>query len=139
MDRTVLVVDDNESIRRGLARLLRCGGFNPVVAGDGIEALAMIDQGPLDLVLLDVSMPGMDGMTVLETLRASERYAMLPVVMYSAVEDENVKRRAARLGADFLRKGAASWDELESHIRAKLAISSMQHDPGVWRVSHVKS
>jgi two-component system, chemotaxis family, chemotaxis protein CheY len=139
MEPTVLIVDDNESIRRGLARLLRCVGLNSVVASDGLEALNMIEQQRLDLVLLDISMPGMDGMTVLETLRASERYASLPVVMYSAVEDEALKRRAARLGADFFRKGTASWDELETHIRSRLAMAAVAHHHNGWHASHIKA
>jgi CheY-like chemotaxis protein len=117
---TVLVVDDNESIRRGLCLVLRGSGFRALVAEDGDEALAVSESVRPDAVLLDVSMPGMDGLTVLEHLRERPGWEELPVLMYSAVTDEHVRRRAERLGAGFVAKGTVAWPDLIARIRSQL-------------------
>ena len=118
---TVMVVDDNESIRRGLSLALRDNGFRAVTAGDGYEALDAGELAPPDLILLDVMMPDMDGLTVLEHVRERPGWESLPVLMYSAVEDTFVRRRAERLGAGFIAKGTVTWDELVGQIRGRLA------------------
>ena len=117
---TVLVVDDNESIRRGLSLVLRKSGFAAVLAEDGSEALEVADAIRPDVVLLDVSMPGMDGLTVLEHLRERPGWEALPVLMYSAVTDPLARSRAERLGAGFIAKGTVSWPELVARIRRQL-------------------
>lgn len=117
---TVLVVDDNESIRRGLSLVLRTSGYRALVAEDGDEALEVAAAAHPDAVLLDISMPGMDGLTVLEHLRERPGGADLPVLMYSAVSDERVRRRAERLGAGFVTKGTVTWPDLIARIRSQL-------------------
>lgn len=117
---TVLVVDDTDSIRRGLALLLGHHGFKAVLAEDGLEALELIHGDRPDLILLDLSMPGMDGLTVLETLRDQVGCGTIPVFIYSAVTDETLRRRAHRLGAEFVQKGSVGWDELIGKIEARL-------------------
>lgn len=118
---TVLIVDDNESIRRGLSLVLRNSGFTALVAEDGDEALEVSAAVRPDAVLLDVSTPGMDGLTVLEHLRERPGWEALPVLMYSAVTDEHVRRRAERLGAaGFIAKGTVTWPELVARIRGHL-------------------
>ena len=117
---TVMVVDDNESIRRGLALVLRDGGFRAVLVGDGYEALEASELAPPDLILLDMSMPGMDGLSLLEVVREQPGWESLPVLVYSAVEDPFVRRRAERLGAAFVPKGTVTWEELVGQIRTRL-------------------
>ena len=118
---TVMVVDDNESIRRGLALVLRDGGYRAILAADGCEALEASELAPPDLMLLDVSMPGMDGLSLLEVVREHPGWESLPVLVYSAVEDRHVRRHAERLGAEFVAKGTVTWDELVRQVRAHLA------------------
>jgi CheY-like chemotaxis protein len=117
---TILVVDDNDAIRRGLWRFLRHSGFNPLLAEDGREALEVAADARPDLVLLDVSMPDMDGFTVLEHLRERPGGAGLPVLMYSAVTGADARERAERLGAGFVAKGTTTWPELMDRIRSRL-------------------
>jgi CheY-like chemotaxis protein len=117
---TVLVVDDNESIRRGLSRALRHSGYHPVLAEDGCEALEVSAAARPDLVVLDVSMPDMDGFTVLEHLRERPGGAALPVLMYTAVTDADARLRAERLGAGFVAKGTTTWPELMDRVRSRL-------------------
>lgn len=95
----VLVVDDTDSAREIAERILRFHGVQAVGARSGEEALSLIDRVDPDLMLLDVSMPGMDGLTLLELLRQMPRWHALPVVMMTAICDEQSVGRAQRLGA----------------------------------------
>jgi two-component system chemotaxis response regulator CheY len=115
-----MVVDDNESIRRGLSLVLRDAGYRAILASDGCEALEASELAPPDLILLDMSMPGMDGLTLLESVRNQAGWESLPVLVYSAVEDDYVRRRAAQLGAGFVTKGTVTWDELVTQGRQQL-------------------
>ena len=106
----VLVIDDSESIRRGLSLLLRMQGLET-------EALDYLEASHPDLVLLDMSMPDVDGFTVLEQMRQWSHLDDVPVIVYSAAGDEPVRRRAKRLGAvEFIDKGTAPWELLASRI-----------------------
>lgn len=95
----VLVVDDTDSAREVAERILRFHGVQAIGARSGDEALAFMDRFDPDLVLLDISMPGMDGLSLLERLRQEPRWKTIPVVMMTAICDEESVRRARRLGA----------------------------------------
>src|SRR5437867_42571 len=77
---TVLVVDDEAGARRTLMRLLAREGYDTVGAGDGNEALRTVQAKPPDVILLDLMMPGMDGLELLEALHAHPQWKALPVV-----------------------------------------------------------
>jgi CheY-like chemotaxis protein len=95
----VLVVDDTDSAREVAERILRFNGVQAVGARSGDEALSILERVDPDLILLDVSMPGMDGLMLLERLRQIPRWHELPVVMMTAICDEESVGRAKRLGA----------------------------------------
>jgi sigma-B regulation protein RsbU (phosphoserine phosphatase) len=97
---SLLVVDDIEANRDLLARRLKKLGHRVSVAQDGEQALAMLGEQPFDLVLLDITMPGMDGYQVLETMKSDVRYSELPVVMVSAIDEAESISRCLDLGAD---------------------------------------
>jgi CheY-like chemotaxis protein len=96
---TVLVVDDTDTARDVVERILRFHGVNAFGARNGFEALSLLDQIHPDLVLLDVSMPEMDGLTVLERIRENPRWRGMPVVMMTAIDDAESVGKAFRLGA----------------------------------------
>src|SRR5690349_14283576 len=81
---SLLLVDDNELNRDVLSRRLRLKGYRVTVAGSGTEALGLAAASNFDLVLLDVEMPGMSGLEVLSTLRATRSQTDLPVIMVTA-------------------------------------------------------
>src|SRR2546423_12268913 len=83
----ILVVDDTEDARDVLARLLRLGGFCAVTAEDGIEALKRLELDHPDLVLLDLMMPRMNGVELLEMMRQDPRWKKGPVMLLTAVSD----------------------------------------------------
>ena len=106
MDPVVLVVDDNDDNRFTLSMHLEtCGYSNIVSAENGREALEKMRSGPVDLVLLDIMMPVLDGYGVLEEMRSDVALRDIPVVMISALEDINSVVRCIELGAtDYLTK-----------------------------------
>jgi two-component system, NtrC family, response regulator AtoC len=99
----ILVVDDEESVRHQIAALLKLKGFEVEAIGDGRAALALLEERPCDLVLCDVRMPGMDGLSVLDALGGTE--AEEAVIIMSAYGDLELAREAVRRGAaDYLNK-----------------------------------
>jgi two-component system chemotaxis response regulator CheY len=102
MDSDVLVVDDSAAIRKILTRVLRQTGMaiqTIYEAGDGQEALAMMAQHRVDLVLSDINMPKMDGLQLLAALKASPQWRTIPVVMITTEGGETKVAEAVRLGA----------------------------------------
>src|SRR5271163_3875019 len=106
MEPVVMIVDDNDDNRFTLSmRLESCGYSNLVTAEDGREALDKMRSQPVDLVLLDIMMPELDGYGVLAEMRADVTLRDIPVVMISALEDINSVVRCVELGAtDYLTK-----------------------------------
>ncbi len=105
-DASLLIVDDNADNRDVLARRLKRLGYADVTfAEDGIEAMAAIEAGSFDAVLLDVMMPRMNGIEVLEALRDQGRLEQMPVIMISASTELDTVVRCIELGAeDYLPK-----------------------------------
>ncbi len=103
---TVLIVDDESTSRLLLARIIsREFGCQVVEASNGKEAIDRLARQSFDFMLLDVMMPVMDGAQTLEAIRTHEALKDLPVVILSAVTDENIVRRILRLGvSDYLAK-----------------------------------
>src|SRR5688572_20152523 len=129
---SLLVVDDNEDNREILAaRLAQLGYTNVALATGGKEALERIDRSPVDLVLLDVMMPGVDGIMVLETLRAKQRLAQLPVIMVSAASEQESVVRCIELGAeDYLTK-PVNATMLKARVGATLEKKRLRDDARV--------
>jgi sigma-B regulation protein RsbU (phosphoserine phosphatase) len=96
----ILVVDDDEMNRDMLSRRLARSGYAVTLAKDGLEALQRIDEQPFDLVLLDVMMPGMDGLQVLEQVRRTKSRSELPIVMATAKDASDDLVHALKLGAN---------------------------------------
>lgn len=99
----ILVADDNPSSQQLMERFLRRQGHQVAFAGDGKEALAMLQKHEFDLVLLDIRMPKMDGFEVLEQLRRDEQLGHTPVIVISGMDSDANTIRCIELGAeDFL-------------------------------------
>jgi DNA-binding response OmpR family regulator len=95
---TVLVVEDDASIRRGLVDALQYAGYEVLQCGDGASAAQMAVESDLDLVLLDVMLPGRDGFSILDELRRAR--PTLPVIMVTARGAESDRVRGLTNGAD---------------------------------------
>ncbi len=126
MPPTVLIVDDEESIRSSVAGVLSDEGYAPTAAGGAEEALVRLEEKPPDLVLLDVAMPGKDGIALLERLRTS--WPELPVIMMSGHGTIETAVRATKLGAyDFLEK-PLSYDKLLLCVRHGLESARLSQE-----------
>ena len=122
----VLIVDDEPAKRNVFAELLAQKGFRVVEACDGSTALAAIDKNSIDLVLLDVAMPGMNGFEVLADIRQSLTEADLPVIMTTTLETSGDAVRAFELGAnDFVSK-TIDPDVALARIRIHLKLKQSQ-------------
>ena len=103
MPKQILVVDDEERIRQSLNGVLKDEGYEVMEGKDGAQALKQIEIDPPDLVLLDIWMPGMDGMETLE--RIKKQIPNLPVIMISGHANIELAVKATKLGAyDFIEK-----------------------------------
>ncbi|MFO1070034.1 MAG: response regulator [Geminicoccaceae bacterium] len=97
----ILIVDDSDTMRLKLGMAVRRLGYEVSAVPDGPAALAALDAGTYDTVLLDIMMPGMSGFDVLAAMKASPRLAHLPVVVISSLNDDLASvARAIELGAD---------------------------------------
>jgi CheY-like chemotaxis protein len=121
MDR-ILIVDDNDDTRMMLGKLLGAVGHETVFAANGWEALLTLDNMGVDLVLLDLMMPGMDGSTFLRILRESQRNKNLPVVIVTALDYGHAQEELQRLGVEsFLMKNEDLFNKLLLVVQAALA------------------
>jgi two-component system KDP operon response regulator KdpE len=113
----ILVVDDEEQILRALRRALAARGYEVVTAADGEEAIAEVEGAAPDLVVLDLNLPGIDGMEVCRRLRT---WTSIPILILSVREDEAGKVKALDLGADDYLTKPFGVEELLARVRALL-------------------
>lgn len=103
--RTLLIVDDDQFQRQMVGRVVESAGYRAIYAGNGSEALAMIRNAPPDLVLMDVLMPNMNGLEVVQRLKADPAMSKIPIVMVTGKSARNVVLESVKLGvADFVVK-----------------------------------
>lgn len=101
-----------------MARLLKLCGFEAQTAANGREALDKLHQWSADLVLLDLMMPIMDGFAFLEAIRNQPRWSQLPVIVFSAWDNETTRSRLARLNvASTYRKADTDFDTMVTQIK----------------------
>jgi CheY-like chemotaxis protein len=120
---TILVVDDTQLARDAIGKLLEYEGFETLRARNGREAWAMMYHQRPDLVLLDLMMPEMDGVTFLSLVRKDPRWRGLPVVVLTGADDrDHLITRAWDLGVnDLVPKATFGVDDLIARIRHHLA------------------
>jgi class 3 adenylate cyclase len=113
----VLVVDDDPDMAQFLALLLAQQGMHADIAVDGHVALAMIAAAPPDLVLLDVQMPGPNGFEICRLLKSNEATALLPVVLVTALDDQQSRVRGIEAGADDFLSKPVQREELLARVK----------------------
>src|SRR4051794_12188264 len=124
---TILLVDDEDSVQKLLTYPLERDGFRVVQARDGEEALRKFGDEPVDLVVLDLMLPKLDGLEVCKRLRAQ---SSVPIIMLTARDDELDKVLGLELGADDYITKPFSIREFRSRVRALLRrATGPRHDP----------
>ena len=123
----IMVIDDDPDTVKILAHHLRREGFNPIEAISGAEGLRLLAENRIDVVLLDLMMPDMDGFAVMRELKKDSVTAEIPVIMVTARDDLNARSEGMSLGvADFLAKPVFR-KQLANRIRAQLEIVATGH------------
>ncbi|HUN59343.1 MAG TPA: response regulator [Candidatus Binataceae bacterium] len=118
----IMVVDDDPDTVSILARHLQREGFVAVEAVSGAECLRLVREHPVDVILLDLMMPDMDGFEVCRALKDERRTAEIPVIMITARDDLDARAEGMRLGvSDFLAKPVFRR-QLANRIRAQLEV-----------------
>jgi|SRR5689334_2656705 len=125
----VLVADDDPVNRELIEEICRSEGFEVEGVDSGDRALATAQAGAFDLLLLDVTMPGMGGLEVCRTLKADPRTAPVPVMIISASTEDAVRDRATELGAAAFISKPFRIFELSQRMRAALRVASREGEP----------
>ena len=125
---TVLVADDDRAIRESLERALQLEGYTVRTVADGVQALAAVHSDPVDLLILDVMMPGVDGLGVARVLRAENDRT--PILMLTARVETPDRVAGLDAGADDYLAKPFELDELLARLRALLRRAApVQGDP----------
>lgn len=124
---TILVVDDDKEIRFSVARLLEFEGFRTVQAKDGMEALERLGEGGIDLVLLDIMMPRLDGIAALMKIREESH---IPVIILSAKTEDSDKVYGLAVGGDDYISKPYNPAELCARVKALLRRYRAWNDSG---------
>ena len=114
----ILVAEDDRDIAELISHYLKKSGWSPHVASAGDEALAYARRHPIDAIVLDLMLPGMNGLEVCRTLRSDRTTAAIPIIMLTARADEQDRIRGLELGADDYVAKPFSPNELVARIRA---------------------
>jgi DNA-binding response OmpR family regulator len=120
MTKSVLVVDDEPNIVLSLEFLMTQAGYEVRIARDGNEALEAVVEKTPDLILLDLMIPGRDGYDVCQTLRRSEEWATIPIIMLTAKGREVEKEKGLALGANDYVTKPFSTSELTARVKKLL-------------------
>lgn len=115
--RKILIIEDEPDIQELLAAYLRDAGYEIVIAGDGVEALAQFQQGAFDMILLDLMLPKIDGFGVCELIR---RESSVPILMLTALDGEQEQLRGFQMEIDDYVTKPFSMSILLQKIRAIL-------------------
>jgi len=125
----VLVVDDDPGIVRLMERFLQREGYEVITATNGLQALKTAKNEQLELIILDLMLPGVDGFEVCHRLRSEPNTSGVPIVMVSGKAEEKDREAAAEAGADaYLLKSA---DPSELHQQVKEILSRKSEDSEV--------
>jgi two-component system, chemotaxis family, chemotaxis protein CheY len=97
--KTILVVDDSQSIRQVVALALKSAGYDVIEGTDGRDALDKLDGRKVHLIVSDVNMPNMDGISLVKAVKAHSNYKFTPIIMLTTESDEARKQEGRAAGA----------------------------------------
>ena len=99
MRKKVLVVDDSASTRQSVSMVLTRSGYAVSTAVDGIDALRKISEAEIDMVITEIDMPNLDGLSFTEEIRQQQRTCRTPVIILTIENNDEIKGRAKKIGA----------------------------------------
>ena len=99
MAKTILIVDDSASLRQVVAIALRGGGYDVIEAFDGVDGLSKLNGQKIQLIISDVNMPNMDGITFVKAVKQNAAYKFTPIIMLTTESQEGKKMEGQAAGA----------------------------------------
>ncbi|KPF90853.1 hypothetical protein IP81_14510 [Novosphingobium sp. AAP83] len=99
MTASILAVDDSPSLRMAVRIALSGAGYSVTEAGDGVEGLSKSNAAAFDMIVTDLNMPNMDGLTMIREIRRSSSNASVPIVFLTTESDDGIKQQAKAAGA----------------------------------------
>ena len=124
----ILVVEDDVNTRKLMQAVLSQNGYEPVPAADGVEALDILDKKHIDLILLDIMIPRMDGYEFTEIIRGNQMLRDIPILMVTARETPADKRKGFLIGTDDYMVKPVDEDEMILRIAALLRRSRIVNE-----------
>lgn len=122
----ILIAEDFEDNRIALKLMLKMAGFDPLEAEDGQRAVELVRQQAPDLVLMDISLPILDGLQATRAIRAEAAFQQLPIIIVSAYDTEETRAQARQAGGtDYISK-PIEFDNLKSIILRHLAAAGVE-------------
>jgi DNA-binding response OmpR family regulator len=122
--RKVLIVDDDKDMLRGMHIRLKANGYDVVFAADAISAISVARKEEPDVIILDIGLPGGDGLTVMERLKSLLPVSHIPVIILTARDAATYKERAINAGAYAFFQKPVDNDELLESIQKALGVSN---------------
>ncbi len=117
-ERTVLLVEDDVAIARMYKLQLELDGYLVLIAADGETGLSIAERFKPDLIVLDIGLPGMNGLALLDAIRANDRLHEIPILILTNLDDPDIEKRSIALGARrFLLKSKTTPDALAGWVR----------------------
>jgi DNA-binding response OmpR family regulator len=126
MSEKILVADDEQEIRNLLDHFLKGQGYEVVLASDGNQALKLAAEENPQVIILDIKMPGLDGLEVCKRLKEKEQTKLIPVIVITGFEDN--KMEALNMGADDFVNKPFDMAEISSRVRSALRIRNLTNE-----------
>ena len=120
----ILIVEDSKLLQAVVQDALQSAGFEVYQADNGLLGLETAKHIHPDLILLDVMMPVMDGLTMYQQLRQDDWGKTVPVIMLTGAEETRVMSWINTLGLDYFKKEGWMMDEVVAHVKSKLALEN---------------
>jgi two-component system chemotaxis response regulator CheY len=99
MSKTIMTVDDSASVRMMVAFTLKESGYNVIEAVNGIDALEKLESSDISLIIADINMPEMDGISMVKKIRGHKEHRFIPIIMLTTESHESIRERGREAGA----------------------------------------
>jgi CheY-like chemotaxis protein len=119
----ILIAEDFEENRIALKLILKHTGFDVIEAEDGQQAVEAVRREEPDLVLMDITLPGIDGLQATREIRSEEKFERLPIIVVSAHDNEEIRREAAEAGGSEYISKPIEVEELKKLIEGCLSVA----------------
>jgi DNA-binding response OmpR family regulator len=118
--KTILIIEDDASVRTLLEKSLGAKGYATISCGDGLEGLTELERSRPDLIIVDIMMPRLDGMTFVKAIKGNDRTKPIPVIFLTAKNDPKSMIQGINLGAKYYVTKPFALDELMSKVAKAL-------------------